>query len=187
MKKILTPIISAMLLSLFVSGCAMLSGDGGVCVKRINCGAFTQYTDPAGNVWEADKMFEKGSWGYQYGSSAGRGKVEVKGTEIDEVYLNELFGMAYYRISVENGSYRLKLHFAETYDGITDAGMRVFTVKAEDKEALVDFDPFKEAGCKLFTAVVKEVDVEVTDGEITLAFTEKAQNPIINGIEVYKK
>ena len=122
-------------------------------------------------------------WGYVGGTIVARAKTEVKGTEDDPVYLTERYSLKAYRIVVPNGTYTVRFHFAETYARITAAGQRVYTVSIEGKPVLEDFDPFKEAGAQ-FTAVVKECQADVADGELTIEFADKIQNPMINGLEV---
>jgi len=126
-------------------------------------------------------------WGYVGGKAVTRADAEVKNTQDKAVYLNEHYSMSAYRIPVANGTYAVKLHFAETYDKITEAGQRVFSVAIEGKTLLADFDVFKEAGNQGFAAVVKEFEAQVKDGELTIEFTPKVQNPMINGIEVQAK
>jgi len=122
-------------------------------------------------------------WGYVGGTMVARAKTEVKGTEDDPVYLTERYSLKAYRFAVPNGRYTVRLHFAETYERITAAGQRIYTVAVEGKPVLRDFDPFKEAGAQ-FAAVVKECEADVADGELTIEFADKIQNPMINGLEV---
>ncbi len=123
-------------------------------------------------------------WGYVGGKVVTRADAEVKNTQDRAIYLNEHYSMTAYRIPVANGTYAVRLHFAETYEGIKDVGQRVFSVAIEGKTVLADFDVFKEAGRQSFAAVVKEFEAQVKDGELTIEFTPKVQNPEINGIEV---
>ena len=122
-------------------------------------------------------------WGYVGGTIVARAKTEVKGTEDGPVYLTERYSLEAYRFRVPNGRYTVRLHFAETYERITAAGQRVYTVSVEGKPVLKDLDPFKEAGAQ-FTAVVKECEADVADGELTIEFADKIQNPMLNGLEV---
>ena len=109
---------------------------------------------------------------------------EVPGTDAPGMYLDERYSMDAYRFKVENGTYTVVLHFAETYDGISDAGQRVFTVEVEGKAALEDLDGYKGAGGFAKPCVKKITDVAVTDGKIDIEFVPDIQNPEINGIEV---
>lgn len=122
-------------------------------------------------------------WGYDGGTLVARAKTEVQGTELDPVYLTERYSLKAYRFAVPDARYTVRLHFAETYERITAAGQRVYMVSVEGEPVLADFDPFQEAGAQ-FTAVVKECTATVADGELTIEFAAKIQNPMINGIEV---
>ncbi|MCY3021983.1 MAG: malectin domain-containing carbohydrate-binding protein [Planctomycetota bacterium] len=127
-------------------------------------------------------------WGYVDGEVTTRPDHEVKNTKDKAIYLHERYELTKYRIAVPNGKCTVKLHFAETYEKITEPGQRVFTVSIEGKPVLVDFDPFTEACKQQFAAVVKEFKkVEVKDGELTIEFQPKVQNAMINGIEVRGK
>ena len=125
-----------------------------------------------------------GQWGFVGGLTAKRPDTEVEKTNDKEIYLNERYSLTDYRITLPNGGYVVKLHFAETYPGIKAAGERVFSVAIEGKAVLTDFDVYQEAGGQRFCVVVKEFPVEVADGELTIRFQAKAQNPMINGIEL---
>ena len=127
---------------------------------------------------------KEGRWGHVGGLTVKRPDVEVASTKDKAIYLNERYGLTAYRIAAKNGAYVVRLHFAETFEGITEAGQRVYSVAIEGKPALEDFDPFQEAGGKAHAAVVKTFDVDVQDGELTLDFTEKTQKTMVNGIEV---
>ena len=122
-------------------------------------------------------------WGYDGGTLVARAKTEVKGTDDDPVYLAERYSLKAYRFGVPNGRYTVRMHFAETYERIAAAGQRVYTVSVEGKPVLADFDPFKEAGAQ-FAAVVKTCRADVADGELTVEFADKVQNPMINGLGV---
>jgi hypothetical protein len=83
---------------------------------------------------------------------------------------------------VPNGKYQVKLHFAETYEGITGPGERVFSFNVQGHE-FKDFDVYAKAGGPL-RAYVESVNVEATNGFIKVTFTPKVENPQINGIEI---
>jgi hypothetical protein len=181
MKKTLLVLASVMLVS-------------GLCLAadsfkeiRINCGADSNFKDSNGKEWVADKNFRTGSWGAIGGDTVEREPSKIEGAKDAKIYLTERYGVDSYKIPVENGDYKITLHFAETFDGIDKAGGRVFNVSINNNEVLKDFDVFKEAGNKRLKAVVKEFDVKAEKGEIIIKFTEKEQSPLINGIEIVKK
>jgi Malectin domain len=126
--------------------------------------------------WSDDRYFEGGSaldWS---------GDVAIAGTDDDGLYLTQRSGSGpgkrrgfNYAIPLEaSGTYLVRLYFAEPYWGAPDgpngdAGRRVFSVTAEGDSLLEDLDIFAEAGS--LTALVKQVEVEVSDGELNLHFT----------------
>ena len=172
-----------------LAGCGSAGwwGGGGKLLYRVSAAAERDYVDGNGSVWKADQAYsEAAKWGYLGGLTIRRTEIaSVPGTKAPDVYLTERYSMDGYRFDVPNGVYAVRLHFAETYDGITAAGERVFTVNIQGKEAVKDLDVMKEAG-KFATPLVKEVTgIEVTDGKLLIEFVANVQNPEINGIEVF--
>jgi outer membrane protein assembly factor BamB len=106
----------------------------------------------------------------------------VSGTKNPELFVSEHWGMTGFAYKVPNGKYLAKLYFAETYNGITDEGQRVFTLDVEGQE-FKDFDIWKKAGGPR-KAYVESVEVEVTDGELSISFTRQVENPAIKAIEI---
>ena len=152
-------------------------------ILRINCGG-EAFTDAAGHTWQADREFRDGAWGAVGGKVVTRETKPVIGTKTEAVYQTERYGLSGYRIPLKNGTYKVTLHFAETYDKTSTAGERVFSVTIEGRKCLEAFDPFKEAGGKAWTAVVREFDIEVQDGDLAIEFASDKQVQMINGIEV---
>lgn len=152
---------------------------------RINCGATEPYTDKAGNTWLADQGTESGGkWGAVDGLTVDRGELGIEGTDAPKIYETERYSMEGYKFTVPNGKYTVRLHFAETYDGITVEGERVFSVTINEQTVLKEIDPFKEAGGYQKPAVKTIEDVTVTNGQLDIGFTLNIQNPEINGIEI---
>ena len=158
---------------------------GGKVMVCVNCGADRPYTDKAGRVWAPDQdKLPENTWGAVGGSLVPRDPEDIPGTDAPEVYLTERYGMAAYEFYVENGTYTLRLHFAETYVDIFGPGERVFSIKVNGVELITDMDPYKESG-GLFKPVVKTLKgIVVTDGKLVIEFVPDIQNPEINGIEV---
>jgi O-glycosyl hydrolase len=142
---------------------------------RIDSGSSSAYTTAAGQRWQPDAQFFNGK-------TADRGRIEITNTVDDGLYQTERYGMSGYNIPVRNGTYQVRLHFAETYEGVTAAGQRVFNVNVEGK-AIASLDVFQEAGGRN-RALVKTSVVDITDGNLNLDFEAVQQLPIINGIEV---
>jgi len=154
-------------------------------VLRVNCGATEPYTDKAGHVWAADQDWGAGkAWGVVDGSTVDRQSLGMTGTDAPRVYELERYSVGSYRFTVPNGTYTVRLHFAETYDGITAAGDRVFSVSIGDQVVLKDLDVFKETG-GINKPLVKEYKaVSVANGQLVIGLTSNVQNTEINGIEI---
>ncbi len=154
-------------------------------VLRVNCAAFEPYTDKAANVWLPDQDMEEGlKWGAVYGMTIDRGDLGIAGTDAPKIYETERYSMDAYEFVVPNGKYTVRLHFAETFEGIIDAGERVFSVTINGKTVLKDFDPFEVAGGYEKPIVKEFKSVAVTDGKLTVGFVPDIENPEINGIEI---
>jgi hypothetical protein len=107
----------------------------------------------------------------------------ITGTDIPRIYETERYSMGSYKFAVPNGKYTVRLHFAETYEGISGPGERVFSVSLGGQVVLKDLDPFKAAGA--LKPVVKEFKgVSVGNGQLVIGFTPSAENPQICGIEI---
>lgn len=98
------------------------------------------------------------------------------------MFTSEHWGMRAFSAKVPNGKYLAKLYFAETYQGITGPGQRVFSLNVQGHD-LKDFDIWAKAGGSR-RAYVETVPVEVTNGEFRIAFTPQVENPAINAIEL---
>ncbi|MCG8346532.1 MAG: protein kinase [Chloroflexales bacterium] len=142
---------------------------------RIEAGGARAYIDQAGNAWLADRNF-------QGGDLIDRSQQAVNNTNDDQIYQTERYNLQGYAIPVANGRYRVRLHFAEMFEEITQAGQRVFDVEVEGAR-LIDLDIYREAGGRNI-ALVKQLTVAVSDAELNITFMAKVQNPFINGIEV---
>ena len=106
----------------------------------------------------------------------------VTGTKDPNLFVSEHWGMAAFSQKVPNGKYVVKLYFAETYQGITGPGQRVFSFDVQGHK-FKDFDVWVKAGGPN-KAYVETVPVEVTNGEFRIGFTSQVENPAIKAIEV---
>jgi hypothetical protein len=143
---------------------------------RIKAGLFAPFTDSSGNVWQPEQGFEGGS-------TIDRDPATViAGTKDPGLYLSEHYAMRAFSCKLSNGKYIAKLHFAETFEGITGPGQRVFSYSVQGRE-FKDFDIWAKAGGPN-RAYVETVPVEVTNGEFRIVFTSQIENPEINAIEI---
>lgn len=154
-------------------------------VLRVNCGATESYTDKAGNKWLPDQYLESGKdWGVADGLTIERGELNIADTDSPKIYETERYSMTSYKFTLPNDKYTVRLHFAETFDGISGEGQRVFSVSINDKVVLKDLDVYKETG-GLKKPLIKEFKkVAVTNKELVIGFTSNIENPEINGIEI---
>jgi len=142
---------------------------------RIKAGKSEPVKDAEGNVWQAEQGFEDGQ-------TIERPDIQIANTKSPDLYRAEHYSMDSFSWPVPNGKYLANLHFAETFDGITGPGERVFSFNVQGKE-FKDFDVWVKAGGP-FKAYVESVPVDVTDGRIKVTFTPKVENPQICAIEI---
>lgn len=183
MKRFLVIAAVLALVLLIVLGIALAQAK---FVLRVNAGDSASYTDKAGNVWRGDKEYTKGGgYGFVGGDTVDRGSsMKIEGTNDPKIYQTERYSMDRFVAEVPNGKYMIRLHFAETYDGIDTDGPRVFDVKIQGAVLLKDIDVAKTAG-KVQKALIREFKgVAVTNGILDITFVAKQQNPEINGIEI---
>jgi hypothetical protein len=144
-------------------------------VIRVNAGASEAYTDASGTVWAAEK-------GFDGGDVIERPNLTIANTQTPKLYQSEHYAMNAFSCDVPNGKYLAKLHFAETFEGISGPGERVFSFNVHGRE-FKDFDVWAKAG-GANRAYVESVPVEVTDGKFKITFVSNIENPQINGIEL---
>jgi probable HAF family extracellular repeat protein len=147
---------------------------------RINVGG-PAYVDADGNAWLADT-----------GTSVGNvfaiaGSQSIAGTPDPALYRTGRWDpwaapALNYSFPVPNGTYQVRLHFAEIWDVAFAPGVRVFDVQIERQLAIDDLDIFAVAGAN--RAYVRTVTVGVTDGRLDIALLHQIQNPTLNGIEI---
>ena len=145
-------------------------------VIRIRAGDTASFTDASGNVWLADQGFADGN------TILRAGDLKIENTKDPGLYRAERYSMTAFSYPLPNGKYTVKLHFAETFDGITGPGQRVFSFNVEGRE-FKDFDIWVKAGGPQ-RAYIETVPVDITDGKLDIKFTPKVENPEINGIEI---
>lgn len=150
---------------------------------RIDCGSRTGFTDAAGERWLPD---QESMGGRSYGSSGAtfvdRGNIGIAGTGIARVYQTEAYGgRMVYTIPVPEGSYRIRLHVAETYAGHTRAGQRQIGVSVNGRALPERIDPIALAKGAFRACVFEVPPVPAVDGVLSIGLSD---NACINGIEV---
>lgn len=180
-----SPAAGAQMNYLVVAQPASPTGEEPVVV-RINSGG--------GAVTLGDEAFGADAYFTGDGKSYTNPQVtEIGGTTQDIIYRSERsttqsLGSFGYAIPVTDGTYTVRLHFAEIYfgapgGGTGGAGKRVFSATLEGETILTNYDINQEVGP--VTAAVKTFTTEVTDQELTLNFTASADQPKVSAIEVF--
>jgi len=144
-------------------------------VIRVNAGG-PLYKDASGNSWSADTG---SSTGYQWGTGAA-----IANTSDSALYntLRWYDKALAYQFAVPNGTYTVKLKFAELYFG--SAGQRVMDATINGQKVLSSFDIVQQAGGPN-RAVDKAFTVSVTNGAIAIQITASVDDPQINAIEIF--
>lgn len=115
----------------------------------------------------------------------------IANTEKDELYLTERNGTDFgYAVELENGTYKVILHFVEIFWGAPGNGAaggigdRVFDVSLEGVVVKNDYDIFEDVGA-LF-ATQEEFEVNLVDGMLNIGFSASVDNAKISAIEIEK-
>jgi endoglucanase len=144
---------------------------------RIKAGGTAPFKDSSGNTWLPDQ-------GFDGGDTVERPDAPITGTKDPGLYQSEHYSMSSFSAKVPNGKYIAKLHFCETFDGISGKGDRVFSVNVQNGQKMIkDLDVFAKAG-GANKPYVETVPVEVTNGTFKLDFISNVENPQINAIEL---
>ena len=149
---------------------------------RINSGGPTM---TAYGVQFSDDVYFVGGATYSNNSIT-----DIAGTENDALYKSERGRIFSYQIPLPPGEYIIRLHFAEIYFGATGGGAggvgkRIFNVTGEGQPLLTNLDIFAEVGP--MTALIREVDLIVSDGVLNLSFVKVVENPKVSAIEIIPK
>lgn len=150
---------------------------------RLNVGETEDHQSLDGRVWTRDVGF------FNTGiSNSIAADTPIRSTLYDEIYRSGRTDpdggdeMAF-SFPVTNGSYTVRLHFSEHI--YTATNQRVFDVDVEGTRLLNGFDIFAEGNGR-FTAVVRNLTVEVTDEILDIRFERRSggSDPTIMGIEI---
>lgn len=140
---------------------------------RMNAGGASQ-TSSDGASFLADQYFS--------GISEVKEQVaEIANTTEDVLYHSQRAGKSFtYNLPFSPGAYQLLLHFADL--DWTGAGKRIFTVTVEGNPVLTDYDIIADGGAA--TAVIKESEVTVEDGMLTIEFSSSVDRATVSAIEI---
>jgi hypothetical protein len=146
---------------------------------RVNAGG-PSITDANGNVWQADVGY---SAGYVFSSTS----TVTTASGDPRLYQDEHYNsgnLEYTFTNVPNGTYTVRLYFAEIYSGCFSAGCRVFNVLVQGNTFLSNFDVYSAAGGGNI-GIVRSTTAAVTNGTMTITFQAPyTQYPTISAIEI---
>ena len=144
----------------------------GETVLAIDLGASRAFTAADGTVFAADRT----GVGRDGGTSSA-----IAGTRDDALYQTESWdrGGVAYSFDVEDGTYAVRMHFAETHAPNFKVGAKTFDVSVEGvvPAALKGLDVFARAGAN--TAYVAEHVVTVTDGSLDVEALKMAAIEVV--------
>ena len=150
----------------------------------INAGSNTPILDPnTGITWEADNFFNTGKT-----STTKQANQEISNTNFDELYRTERwdensYPNLQYDIPLDDGRFRVVLHFAEIWKGTQSANYRVFNVYIEDVLELENLDIYERVG--KYAALTEEFILDISDGHLSIMLEHVIENPKISGIEIH--
>jgi hypothetical protein len=162
---------------------------GPALMYRVNSGGQEVVDSPVN--WEKDKQTDPCDWlapgstNYVTGSDlpwSGTNNTDAP----SQIFSTNRFGGTHgaqqvnYEFPVTNGSYEVRLYFAEnTYQA---AGQRIFDVMIEGVTKMDNFDIYATAGYR--TAHKAAFTVNVNDGVLDLDLIRGTNNPQINGVAI---
>ncbi len=139
-----------------------------------------RYKDSEGTIWLASKDFDGNGFGHEGGSSVTADDVDdpLSGTAVR--------GILAFRAVVPNGNYHVKLYFCEHWS--RSAASRVFSIVAERRPVLVDFDLLRAAGGPEQPFVYPVKNVTVKDGRLDMELrpSRPGASTILNAVSIQK-
>lgn len=151
----------------------------------VNVGGKAEVVDGDGVIWEGDRPYRAGAFGFIGGDAAQFSKeLPVRGTLQTPVYFTYRRGIGGYRFDVPDGAYEIELRFAEPTAVAT--GERVFDVSVNGTIALVGLDLFRQAGTGMAVPITLQAEARQGTGlQVTFAATKG--DAILSGIRVRAK
>ncbi|HEU5075975.1 MAG TPA: malectin domain-containing carbohydrate-binding protein, partial [Polyangiaceae bacterium] len=144
-------------------------------LHAINTGG-SEYVDSNDDVWEADRKYESGSYGFVRGGAVRQTQRTIANTDDQPLFQDSRENLYAYRFdSVPNGVYQIDLAFAEFKN--LRPGQRLFDVVGEELLLLPSHDVTYEVG--RYAADDHRFFVEVTDGQLDVRFAASTENAAI--------
>lgn len=165
--------------------------DPGEAIYRVDCGAVPaadRQPTPECAGWLPDRVRgDGGTYGAIGGSSRRRGSyLAFSGRLPQEIYRTERYGMSAYEFDLPDGTYTVRLHFAEGFECAYQPGFRVFDVSVQGRPAIAGMDPFAAGGGLGWASAFDVTGARVDHRPLTIGFADKANKAMINAIEVFQ-
>ena len=155
----------------YVDRTAMFLGNERVELA-INAGGNEQIVAADSRVWEADRHYEKGSWGF-IGGEAERRHRRILGTSLDPLYQTRRNGTHRYRFDVPDGAYDLELHLADL-----DETVGQFRILVNGKETAIDIE-------QAHVSQVVTIDTVADGGEgLLIELTDDTNTAFVNALRL---
>jgi YVTN family beta-propeller protein len=137
---------------------------------RVNCGG-TAFTDASGSGWSDDQQRNRSIT-----------MAPIANTPNPAIYQKETWstGTLQYQFTVPNGSFSVRLHFAEIY--LTQPGQRVFDIVINGITVAPHFDILGQTAPN--SANIQTFTVNVTSGQLTIQLVPVTGSPKLAGIEI---
>jgi hypothetical protein len=141
------------------------------------------YTDGYNKVWLSDRYF-------QGGAVVSLTNHPIWGTRDPRLYQSRRQGVFQYDIPAKPGTYELRLYFAETHFGESNAAgfggenTRYFAISINGVAVKPRFDVAGEAGVNVAMVKVFRDVTPASDGFVHVAFSRLNSDPFVNAVEL---
>lgn len=176
----------------FVAEKRTIDAAGGLPIQssyRVNVGSDKAYVDSQGQTWLPDQNFNYGAANYGFiksepGGTLYRGsKAAVAGAD-PEIYRSERHRHFGHGFKVPEGTYSVRIHYAEMFKHRPDQDVTDSGVMVNGKQAYPDFNLGNEAGGMARPLVKTIAGVRPVNGMIEIEFSDKKGGCRCQGIEV---
>ncbi len=148
----------------------------------VNCGGTSSFIDQSGLVWESDKEYKSGSWGYSNGNKI-NSHHRIYGTVEEPLFQSANDSVSFYQFDLPDGLYEVRLKFCEI-ENKNDI-KRIFNIKINNQTIFERFNPAEKAENYSPTELSSQILVKDGTG-IKINFEKLEGNTLINGISFRK-
>ena len=148
----------------------------------VNVGSKAEVADADGVIWNADRPYAPGGFGYIGGEAVQFPRdLPVRGTSQPPIYITYRRGIEAYRMDVPDGAYEIELRFAEPT--AVAVGERVVDIAVNGRSAVVGLDLVAQAGTAWAVPITVLTTANGGQG-LQVTFAARRGQTILNGIRV---